>query len=49
MMPNTKLARQLILAWHQQINDDIVIGQAQLLLVRQAEYLCLDPGITVVI
>jgi hypothetical protein len=25
MMPNTKLAKQVILAWHQQISGDIVI------------------------
>jgi hypothetical protein len=25
MMPNTKLAKQVILAWHQQISGDIVV------------------------
>jgi len=50
MMPNIKLAKQVILAWHQQINGrHCGHEQAQLVLVRQAKHLCLDPRITVVI
>ena len=50
MMPNTKLAKQVILAWHQKISGDIVDHeQAELVSVRQAQHLRVHPWIALVV
>jgi hypothetical protein len=38
MMPNTKLAKQVILAWHQMISGDIVIMNKPKVSVRETEF-----------
>jgi hypothetical protein len=45
LLPQTKLARQVTLAWHQQISGDI--EQAELVSVRQADDLRLDARLAV--
>ena len=50
LMPQTKLARQVTLAWHQQISGDIVDHeQAELVSVRQADHVRLDAWLAMVV